>query len=396
MAAAVRRGSGGEFGAAQTMIERFEVVGPSDVPVIFTAPHNIPLQRDGNKDHKLEEHTSFLARDFASSTGAGLLSWSKREIDAAQAFLRENGRPDPSNRDPNYLTLDELPDSPWYATLRALHSRCLEMQLGLAASSKRGQALHPILHIDVHGAADEAGPNPIDLHVGLRAMEYAANPKLPVFRRELRQELAPFMENESFQITVTPSRLTGAWPPDTRRLTVSQQSCRIGYSLSVQLEFSRRLRKALKGDKNLRRTLISAVLRAARNVERSVAAAGGVAGLQGHGRDGSQGPVGATSNSNGNSSSGDGGSGASAGGASASVSGSVGTGGGGGGGGICRDGRRQKLFTFGPNSTAQLRKRLADPELVSIPAVLEGYTRIFCRKCLPLTLADPSLLPRPL
>lgn len=131
---------------------------------------------------------------------------------------RETGRPDGSNRDPNYLSLGELPHSPWYERnalarplpvssgthlperlarvkhlttlpglgfqfltsswvcvcvrvlcryhmVQELLQRSLELQLTLAGL--RAGRILPTLLVDVHGAAGKD----TDLYIGLRAME---------------------------------------------------------------------------------------------------------------------------------------------------------------------------------------------------------------------------------
>ena len=54
---------------ADSIMNRLDVVAPEITPVIFTAPHNIFLRRDGKPDHKPEDYTSFLAREFAGTAG---------------------------------------------------------------------------------------------------------------------------------------------------------------------------------------------------------------------------------------------------------------------------------------------------------------------------------------
>ena len=114
---------------ADVIMARLRCQGPDKIPVIFTAPHNIGLVRDGMPDHKPEDYTSFLASEFATSSSGGFLVWSKREIERSKRwFLEHGGTVDPSNRDPNYLTLKDLEDpSPWHATLGSLHARCQEV-----------------------------------------------------------------------------------------------------------------------------------------------------------------------------------------------------------------------------------------------------------------------------
>jgi cation transport regulator ChaC len=37
-----------------------------------------------------------------------------------------------------------------------------------------------------------------------------------------------------------------------------------------------------------------------------------------------------------------------------------------------------QIFSYGSNSTAQLRARVANPRLITRPAILEGFVRVFC------------------
>jgi len=66
---------------AEMLMGRLRCVAPSEAPVIFSAPHNVGLARDGFPDHKPEDYTSFLANEFANAVGGGALAWSRREIE---------------------------------------------------------------------------------------------------------------------------------------------------------------------------------------------------------------------------------------------------------------------------------------------------------------------------
>ena len=301
--------------ASSTIMERLDVVAPEDAPVIFTAPHNVCLRRDGMPDHKPEDYTSFLAQKFAAVAGGGSLSWSKREIDRTKQhrLTAADRRPDPSNRDPNYLATAELDDSPWHATHRALFSRCLEVHLGQAAS-RPGAAPQPIMSFDIHGAAGKD----IDVYLGLKAMACAAGSaatraatrgRVPHLRACLSRELGALLTPRGFVVAAgSEHRLQGAWDVNdddddggggggggggnddagtststftststngssneeknetsskhTGRVTVSQQATRIGFTIAAQVELSRRLRRALHGDPDFRRAFALALVRA--------------------------------------------------------------------------------------------------------------------------------------
>jgi len=102
-----------ELLSAEVIMSRLWCTAPQSVPVLFTAPHNIGLARDGEKDHKPEDFTTFLAQEFAVSVGGGSLAWSRREIERSKRWWHEHGKPDPSNRDPNHLSKSDLATSPW-------------------------------------------------------------------------------------------------------------------------------------------------------------------------------------------------------------------------------------------------------------------------------------------
>lgn len=99
--------------SAEMIMARLSCTPPATAPIVFTAPHNISLARDGEKDHKPEDYTTFLAQDFAASCGGASLAWSRREIERNKRWWQEHGGPDRSNRDPNHLSTLDLASSPW-------------------------------------------------------------------------------------------------------------------------------------------------------------------------------------------------------------------------------------------------------------------------------------------
>ena len=90
------------------------------------------MHRDDNENHKPEDFTSFLAKDFASCCGGSVATWSPEEI----AKSKETGQPDVDNRDPNYSHPDELSGDPWYHVILDHRARCGAV----------------VGHVDVHGA----------------------------------------------------------------------------------------------------------------------------------------------------------------------------------------------------------------------------------------------------
>ena len=65
-------------------------------PLVCSAPHCIPLQRDGHPDHKREDYTRFLAQCFAETAGGAALVWSKEE--EARLKAECGGKAAPQNR----------------------------------------------------------------------------------------------------------------------------------------------------------------------------------------------------------------------------------------------------------------------------------------------------------
>ncbi|CAD7972835.1 unnamed protein product [Amoebophrya sp. A25] len=114
--------------------------------ILFTAPHCIPLARDGEGVHKSEDYTAGLAAALASQNDAGYLSWSPHEV----RRIKPLQRPDPALRDPNYLRVDELPCNSWF---RAMGGFLQDMRKREAMFEEK--RLYPrnwfSLHVDVHG-----------------------------------------------------------------------------------------------------------------------------------------------------------------------------------------------------------------------------------------------------
>ena len=237
---------------------------------LFTAPHGVFLRRkivggglETNDENEWETHypegwTTFLACAFAKTTGGASMTWCESERTRSRLFRA----PNPALADPNCVDDDHANSwkskSPWTRLL---------------ARRQRGS-----LHVDVHGRRDpdgaetsaQIGDGDCDLGFGalealdasgagrLRAaMERALN---DVFARwRLRREKAGDFDLPAFTVNARPV-LTGRRPDG--RLTLSQQGCALGL-VSVQIELSMRLRRALVEDERARGDFAAAVTDAA-------------------------------------------------------------------------------------------------------------------------------------
>jgi len=214
--------------------------------ILFTAPHSLPLCREGHEAHQPEAFTSRLAREFAQTVGGAYLTWAQHEEKRALEFYKQQGHPDPSNRDPNFTRREELLDSPWARNLREI-----KQLFGV------GQ---PCLHVDLHGCKD---PNPAggsDLVVGFRANEIAGRVGVELLRSSLWLALSISLRGVS--INVRPQKqLTGAALEDDF-CTLSQQSLQEAggaWTCAVQIEMSRSLRQELMRNKEARRLMAQAI-----------------------------------------------------------------------------------------------------------------------------------------
>lgn len=269
--------------------------------------------------------------------GGGFLVWAKSEIERSKAYFSEHGSPDASNRDPNFLTLEELEGSPWYTTVGALRDRCLEVATRHQTTAEfQGTSFL----FDIHGASDAHG---IDFYVGLKAMERNCSPELVAsFRQEL-DDLVGAVLASRFVVDSSPThRFQGAWSLESGRQTVCQQALRLGFTTAVQIELSRRLRKALNSEPQLRRNLAIALASAGFQctglTPPSLLAQPAAAAIS------------LSSNSTSDAASD----------AAAIV------------------GQGSLVFSFGSNSTPQLRARVKNEALVTRPAQVLGYARCFC------------------
>lgn len=197
------------------------------VHLILTAPHSIPLLRDGENPemHKQEDYTGFLANHLAKMCEASSISWSKEEGRRVRADLLDNegwALPDPSNRDPNFLTVEELESNIWHRVLGNMtdvaRSGGVQRRGGefnslngiaesTAPQSSDPQASMPeaiindvvtnhdcnlVCHFDLHGCMDPEKPPHYydsDVFLGFGAMEQREADSLGgLFRRIFDQE----------------------------------------------------------------------------------------------------------------------------------------------------------------------------------------------------------------
>ena len=157
------------FNALQQAIRRrrLDCHFPGAIPagggprIVFTAPHTLALLRDNSPQHAREDYTGTLARRFANLCGGGYVTWTEEERRRVQALPAA----DASNRDPNFLTNDELSDSVWFHALLRQRERFVPMVFG----NDPPGAMNACLHVDVHGMRDPPA-HPVDLMVGSAAM----------------------------------------------------------------------------------------------------------------------------------------------------------------------------------------------------------------------------------
>eukprot|EP00392_Amoebophrya_sp_AT5.2_P016282 g16542.t1 len=257
--------------------------------MLFTAPHSIPLKRDGDEVHKQEDWTSSLASALAVSNSAASICWNSNE---GKRIKAANLPADPALRDPNFLHVDELEKNFWFNAMREGRKTLLKA----CEARPPPPASHPspfTLHVDVHGCMNPAKPPHYyskEVFLGFAAMENFSAPSsassapssstrglesqravdrqdrellhegkkrlAESFRRILKRNL-----DLCFQTYYAPgsivedrptTRLTGA-ASDPERMTLTQQSQLIGFDVSVQLELSHGLRKALFNDLEFKR-----------------------------------------------------------------------------------------------------------------------------------------------
>ena len=70
----------------------------------FTAPHPLPLCRDGHQTHKPEEWTGFLADQFASILNGSVLTWTREERSVQEAIYEEAKKEGPEDAAEPYIS----------------------------------------------------------------------------------------------------------------------------------------------------------------------------------------------------------------------------------------------------------------------------------------------------
>lgn len=214
--------------------------------ILFTAPHTLYLNRDGFEDHKPEDYTSSLAQKLAEITGGICVNWNDEE----RARIKELGKADPINRDPNYLHDDELQDSPWLLAM----NMCI-MDFGI-------RRMHS-LHVDIHGMKDHG----VDCLIGTKAMvkHFQWTQEVhEIFQTKVTDILGQLLLRKGFRklcFNHAPdgTNFTGRWNCDGRN-TLTQMSTNISlfpeslgcFRCAIQVELSKPLRKALINDKHFR------------------------------------------------------------------------------------------------------------------------------------------------
>lgn len=252
--------------------QRIEVAVEGDRPFLATAPHNIYLRRDGHSTHAMEDYTTLIAQRVARQLGGSCIVWSRPEQHRSELFwflgcrqfsmgeVADPGvRLDARNRDPNYLSPEEILQNPWFRHMQRI------------SDSFQGGAAQPrlSLHVDIHGCRDPPC-TPSHLTVGLAAMRQQADARRGCLTLAQVEAFAAAFEAEFSTLlrslvlrpkaplvrVLLPSsnsveRLSGAWPAEEKRFTQTQQAIKFaGFTHSCQLELSRALRRVLVQDES--------------------------------------------------------------------------------------------------------------------------------------------------
>lgn len=231
--------------------------------VFFTAPHTMLLNRDGDSDHTMESYTGTLAVRFAEEVGGSCATWAQHERDRISAL----GAADETNRDPNYLRLEERQTSPWFFALHTARS--------LAACSNAGR---PGLHVDLHGmrgpSDDPPMPERSDCDVGTRAMEASHGATAAAaFQAQLDEHLGPVLREMGMELTHNKT-FGGCWGHGRSSLgqlstdaalwagATPQAQAAPPFSHAAQVEMSLKLRLTLTNSAKLRSEFARALVAA--------------------------------------------------------------------------------------------------------------------------------------
>jgi len=198
-------GNGNDFGTSaheqlqRDLQSRVEVRKPaSPMCLVFTCPHTMLLARDGHSFHRVEQYTNFLGMSFADETNGGYVVWTRKERER----IKKERRPDPLNRDPNYLRTEELASNPWFRGLTEIFEhhkqqhhqaqsgstqnkikKSSSVSSSMSNNSSSSMSPPPLtMHVDVHGCMNP-GVAPhfykAEIFVGLRAMEICDQDFIP-------------------------------------------------------------------------------------------------------------------------------------------------------------------------------------------------------------------------
>eukprot|EP01043_Picozoa_sp_COSAG02_P011196 COSAG02_NODE_408_length_22892_cov_35.212785_22_plen_703_part_00 len=223
-------------------------------PILITAPHGLQVYRgseDGERRrlHLRERWSTEIALKLAAAAPtqdcASFIVWNHKTAKKKDNF----------NLDPNYLTAEQQPDSPFHR--------------GLLRFKQRDYSGLPCFHIDVHGKMDRK--KNLDLDVGMGPMEehwqeegfemlkehmeeafHEAFAGTAQFRSKKKGSVGRF----SFGVEVDP-RLHGYWGSDTV-MTMSHQAVAEGIA-AIQLEIPYTMREQLMRDDMLFQRFAAAI-----------------------------------------------------------------------------------------------------------------------------------------
>lgn len=250
--------------------------------IVVTAPHGISLLRGNHTPRARNVQSSQIAEKLAECLGGSSIQWSAERHQSSQILWKlstqcgtEGCLLDPENVDPNYLTFSEASRSPWQRHLQDLAG-------GLQQKAR--------LHIAIVSECKDGSELPAHLSIGLGAMQLesiASRSRVDtgclgrVFGDCIEAELSDVMCNMlgpkrddgekllwvhrelGTKEKETNLKFTGAWPPETGRVTLSQQAMLLaGFTHSIQMELSKELGTLLLRDATKLEALSNALLAA--------------------------------------------------------------------------------------------------------------------------------------
>ena len=234
-----------------------KVLPNSDSCIVFSAPHNIKLIREGKEFHCNELYTDDIAKKFSKLSKGGFVTWNKNELKRCN----EHG-PDPKNDDPNYLKACNVEPSEW----------CDYFQSAITSAN------YPLLlHVDIHGMR---GPNDkislsdrADCIFGMVPMERNMGRKFTYqFKNLLEKNILPVLASYNMTAMIGGEKTTdypalcGYW--GNGRNTLTQLSSnpafmknKTGFTHAIQMELSMKLRKLLYSNHELCSNLLNAIIK---------------------------------------------------------------------------------------------------------------------------------------